>query len=176
MIIKAIYKSSLKKWKSLLESYNPYCLRLQWRYKLCVCVCVCVCARACVCMCVHIPSGMGSRGVEKERQKVVWLNHSDSSCQLRLRPAALPSSPLPCDWTWAYSRGMRPSQRGSLSTFTLALIWYENWKSAFCCHRLLMRLPVGGKTPFLLVYTCFPLSSQIFSFGLSVHLLWPHPW
>ena len=86
--MRAIYKSNLKMWKSLLESYNPY---LQWRYKLYVC------ARAHRCIHAH-PRGWGGRRVEKEREEVLysWTTLTPIR-QLHLRPALLlyPHNPTP---------------------------------------------------------------------------------
>ena len=85
-------------------------------------------------------------------QFYVWLN-----CLIRsiLGPQSYPL-PFLGDWALVYPQGVGPSQMSSISTLTLAFIWYENWKNAFWWHGWLTVVskkkwswdpPEGGKTP-----------------------------
>ena len=51
--------------------------------------------------------------------------------QLHLR-LTVPPTPISAWLKFSPLTEMCPSQISSLSTFTLAFIWFENWKSAFC--------------------------------------------
>lgn len=71
-----------------------------------------------------------NKNVQKSTSSLCGWTTLTPFCQFLLSPT-VPSPSPQCDWALASSKGICPSQICSLSTFILALIWYENWKNAF---------------------------------------------
>ena len=74
---------------------------------------------------------------QNEEKKILWVN--DFPC-IPYYVFSLNCYLLPFlqDWALAYSQETCLSQGSFLSSFPLALIWHENWKTAFCWCEWLM--------------------------------------
>lgn len=114
----------------------------------------------CVCAHAHTLREEGGDGQSAKGKK--WCGWTTlTPCVSSILGLQSDLSPLCVTDLYPNSQGMRPSRVSSLSTFTLAFICYENWKSA-CL--LLTQMVSGHETPRgrkTFGFCCFSLSSQI---------------